>query len=768
MDSGGLADGDQQANLWGQKGLGMQAGGAMMLRCLRCPAAALGLAALFCGSASVASGYATIEAAPTYSASSRLPDGRVYEQVSPVDKNGNEAGSGTSPFKTGAENHYGYASSSGEAVLFEGTGPMGESPWGDSVWFVATKNAGRPGWTTRALQPRGVKSLPILTTKHDAYLDPSQDLSHAMVEPANDPFAPRPNEICGEQVFLVGPDPFIAGTWLEQPSTNLVDPVEGCGINGGSGAPVGGTPDFSTVYFTYAGTLLSEDAPRTPYAGGEEAWGFYEYKKGVLAEAGVLPNGSVSTFGAVPAASVQGRNPSGNEVSEDGTRAFFVSPDPDSCEPRGRNNCVTNPPELYVRIDGKSTLLASMDALLPDSSGLPVGAPTSVLRMPNHHQQLILLSANDGAYVFASPDGSQAFFQSEDALTKPAEEAAPGVEPKTYDFNVNTDTVTYLPDVAGEILATDEDGSSMAFLRPEGGGQPAQLDLWTAGAGGGTVTPVAQFLGSGSISETRMSDDGSVLVFQTAQDLSGTFNTAGFEEIYRYDVPANALGCVSCPPVGVTPRGSAAMSMLYSNEVGALGIEYNPALVDERGVSANGARIFFESPDPLVPGDSNTNSPEVFVDEEETEPQGRDVYEWENGVVYLISTGTSTRNSYLLDSSESGDDVFFATIQGLVPGDLDGGYDVYDARIPRSGEDTAQSASPCEGSTCQGAARTFEGPAMATNVPSAPGSGNPVPEAAAPSQPTKSAAKPIECRRGYVKRKGKCAKVRSRKAERKH
>jgi hypothetical protein len=741
-----------------------------MQRCVRSSLAAVSLLAMFWGAASAASGFAMIEAPPTRAAGAGLPDGRVYEQVSPTNKNGNEAGSGTAPFKTGAEDHYGYASSSGEALLFEGTGPMGESPWANSVFFVATKTNGRPGWSTRALQPRGVESLALLNTKLNVYLEPSQDLSHAMIEPNHDPVAQRPNEECGAQVFLIGPDPFIPGTWLERPSPELADPIEGCGDHGGSGAPVGGSPDFSTVYFTYAGTLLPEDAARTAYAG--EAWGFYEYKGGVLAEAGVLPNGTVSQFGAVPAASSHGRNPSGDQVSDDGTRAFFVSPDPNSCdESGGRNNCATDPPELYVRIDGKSTLLASMDTLLPQEEGAPVGAPSSVLPMPNRHIQLL---SSTGEYVFASPDGSQAFFQSEDALTRPAEQQSPGREPKTYDFDVNTDTIEYLPGVLGEILATDGNGSSVAFLRPEGGGQPPQLDLWTAGANGGTVTPVVQLSESDSIPETRMSDDGSVLVFQTAETIAGFNNRgthereagrpeAGSEEIYRYNVPANTLGCVSCPPVGVTPRGNSTLSMLHNNEGEYLGIEFNPSLADERGISADGKQIFFESSDPLVPGDSNTNSPPALLNEEVVQPQGRDVYEWENGIVYLLSTGTSSRNSYLLDSSESGDDVFFATTQSLVPGDTDGGYDVYDARVPRPGESTAQSSSSCEGSTCQGPARAFELPAAPTSA-GVTGAGNPVAETAPPSPPTKAKPKAAKCRRGYLKRKGRCVKTKSRTA----
>ena len=138
--------------------------------------------------------------------------------------------------------------------------------------------------------------------------------------------------------------------------------------------------------------------------------------------------------------------------------------------------------------------------------------------------------------------------------------------------------------------------------------------------------------------------------------------------------------------------------------------------------------------------------------------QGKDVYEWENGVVYLISSGKSPLDSFFLDNSENGDDVFFATAQGLVPGDTDGAYDVYDARVPQPGDNPPSVAVPCEGSICQGPPRVpspLAAPASATFS----GLGNPAPEpvVASPSK-TKTTTKTIRCRKRYVKRKGRCIK----------
>ena len=70
--------------------------------------------------------------------------------------------------------------------------------------------------------------------------------------------------------------------------------------------------------------------------------------------------------------------------------------------------------------------------------------------------------------------------------------------------------------------------------------------------------------------------------------------------------------------------------------------------------------------------------------------------------MYLISSGTSSEESYYLDNSESGGDVFFNTAAGMVPGDRDEAYDVYDARIPRPGDNPPPAAVPCQGDVCQG------------------------------------------------------------------
>jgi hypothetical protein len=693
-----------------------------------------------------ADAYAEIERPPVFSSAAGLPNGRVYEQVvSQSELNGNEAGAGTAAYNVGGTDHYGYASPGGESVLFEGTGAIGESPWAASQYFVASKRQGVPGWSTRALLPAGQKTLVEVggtTAVLPSYLDPSEDLTHAMVNGHNVTYGPTP-ERCFDQLYLAGSDPFVAATWLERPSAEL-EPSPSCS----SGVPVGGTPDFSTVYFTVPGVLLAQDAARASHA---EAWGFYEDTAGVLREAGVLPDGSLDPFGAVPAASGHGRNPAGNQVAGEGTRAFFVSPDPASCEPGGQNDCSTDPPELYVREGGEQSVLVSKDTLLAGVGGLPVGAPDGVWQMPDPVFQENGTPQVDGSYVFASADGSQAFFQSTDALTQAAREVSPAPEVKTYDFDLETDVLAYLPDVVGEIVATDADGSSIAFVRPEEEGAPAELDIWTAGAEGaadGTITSVTQLPGqpstgqvSGSstkplvyVEDARISTDGGVLVFTTNTDLSGAFNSGGQEQIYRYDVPARTLGCVSCAPAGEVSRGPASMTALQAGETyeAIWHVGQERGMLDSSGMSSDGDMIFFDSPNPLVARDRNSDAPGLACGEEELCPQGRDIYEWENGVVSLISGGVGTRNALLLGNSEDGSDVFFASNEALTAGSEAGGYDVFDARVPRPGESTSMGGGVCEGSACEGP-QSPVAPSAASAGATFAGAGNP--PAAVASEP---------------------------------
>jgi hypothetical protein len=121
------------------------------------------------------------------------------------------------------------------------------------------------------------------------------------------------------------------------------------------------------------------------------------------------------------------------------------------------------------------------------------------------------------------------------------------------------------------------------------------------------------------------------------------------------------------------------------------------------------------------------------------------VYEWEQagtgscqseeqegGCVYLVSS--SPDPSFYLDNDESGENVFFATRAGLVKGDTDESYDVYDARV--GGGFAESQPTECAG-TCRAAGAgpslsaalsTTVGPAENTTRTTIESSGSPKPK----------------------------------------
>jgi hypothetical protein len=107
-----------------------------------------------------------------------------------------------------------------------------------------------------------------------------------------------------------------------------------------------------------------------------------------------------------------------------------------------------------------------------------------------------------------------------------------------------------------------------------------------------------------------------------------------------------------------------------------------------RPLSSDGRWAFFNSPDALVPGDVNGR-----VDAYE--------YDFETGRVGLLSSGRASSDSYFLDASASGRDVFFVTRERLVGWDVDASYDLYDARVGGGFPEPVIPPAACQGDACK-------------------------------------------------------------------
>jgi hypothetical protein len=632
----------------------------------------------------VAGAYATVAPAPHQSSATGLPDGRVYELVSPANKHGFPAG-GLGFGSEGYVSRYSLAAADGNAVAFGSQGPAAEvDSSGLSGEFVAQRSVS--GWRSRSAMPRefnGIKNGGIGQNEHWWYF--SSDLSHFVYDVDRPNVPGAPNNSAGN-LYLEGPDPFLEPVWLARPVGVEVE------FGNYPLSVLGGSPDLSTVYFNY-----DQEQPLIPgiNPGG---WALYEYRNGVLSYAGKLPDGSIDPDGAkgiaftVGNGGVYGPAANGNQVSRDGSRLFFTS---------------SSPEELYVHeteADGTQRTVLASQSQLPGHVGEPapsgVGAMAATapgpkeLKTTDRHPYGINFQTYESRFTplfgYASPDGSHVFFKSNDRLTVEAPEGG-----GTYDFDVDTGVLAYVatPGLAGIVTVAD-DGSSFVF--ENNAVSPTELDHWSAGPHGGTVSKIVQLPpltdpygeewcdGVSCVGPAHLVDNNSVLVFAAEAPIPG-FNDAGeFMQIFRYDFTTNELSCLSCPPSGIKPSGTPELSSVDEWRNGKFD---GNVVADNRGVSTDGSRVFFDSSDPLVPGAVNGE---------------RNVYEWENGSLFLISSGTSSSNSLLLDTSESGGDVFFTTTDELVQGDNDMAYDVYDARVPRPGDNPPPASLPCQGDVCQG------------------------------------------------------------------
>ena len=97
----------------------------------------------------------------------------------------------------------------------------------------------------------------------------------------------------------------------------------------------------------------------------------------------------------------------------------------------------------------------------------------------------------------------------------------------------------------------------------------------------------------------------------------------------------------------------------------------------------------------------------------------------------LVSTGSAVEPVEHVLISPSGRDIFFQTVQGIVPQDTDGAPDVYDARLGGGFPPPAAERQPCASDACQGALTNPAPLLVPGSVSQAPGGNLPAPRAKA-------------------------------------
>lgn len=274
---------------------------------------------------------------------------------------------------------------------------------------------------------------------------------------------------------------------------------------------------------------------------------------------------------------------------------------------------------------------------------------------------------SEAALVNFSDDGSHVYFTSEEALPgsgeNPLGASAQASSPNLYVWDEDSADTQFIATVSPEDV--DENVSVHE-----------NLTEWLQTVAAPQQNPLVGRMRSTS----RTTPDGTTFVFQ-AHGSATDYDSGGHREIYLYNGLADELICVSCPKDGDPATYDAYLQRPSINSTSALN-----ALARLANVSDDGRIVFFMTGEALVPSDVN----EIY-----------DVYEWNAGQVSLISSGESAQPSVLYGMSADGRDVFFLTIDRLVPQDISSVASIYDARIG-GGVPPPTPAPSCEGDSCQG------------------------------------------------------------------
>jgi hypothetical protein len=607
-----------------------------------------------------------------------LPDNRVYELVSAPD--GPEAYSpdrgqvdeevlrSQRPFR---------ASADGSAVAYIGdpppSGEGGTGSQGDGLGnqYLASRTAG--GWSSLDVTPTASN---LSVTAYEAFSD---DLSFGILHAAGrDPLltADAP-EHCSMLYARDSADSEFRSLFTTAQTMGACTREE-------LKLYAGASSDGSRLFFQSSGVLTGEAAAPPE----EEQENLYESVGGVLHSINILggaPDPNATFGGPKEREQEESLADFSHAISNDGSRVFWTD---------------LNTRQLYVRVGGTSTV--------PVSSG-------------------------PARFWTASPDGRYAYYTEEegpeearlirfDLTTETREEIAPasGDVQGVIGVNETGEDGAYLYFVAAGVLASNTNshgeaavsGQPNVYLRHGGSttfiATLARLDNQLVGPSERNVGDWSSSLGDRT---AALTPDGMHLVFESLRPLTGYNNkvsdpmiagelvqTEGaVPEAFLYDAGVNRTTCVSCSQSGAPLvehlSGSRPVNVLQYNTM--LPVSSHPTYVT-RWLSADGGRVFFDSAQPLVPQDTNGR---------------QDVYEWEregvgscpsgrpDGCVFLLSGGSSAAESFLVDASANGSDVFFTTRGQLTPQDRDGKTDLYDARVD-GGFPTASLA--CTGTGCQG------------------------------------------------------------------
>ncbi len=714
-----------------------------------------------------------------------LPDGREWEQVSPPNKHGAYLW-GINAFNGVME-----AAADGGAITYNANTPTELEPRASHyrvTQVFSTRTSG--GWSSQDIDTPNNYEAGVDLSVGFEYRSFSPDLSRALVEPVG-AFTPLSKGEVSEEVpprateqteyvrsdFTCQATPATCYTPLVTPAntppeTKIGNQEEEDPEYGSLVKFDGANPDLSHVVLDSSVSLV-EGAPSRPFGGTGYEAPLYEWSGGQLQLVSVLPaseGGGDAPSGALGGLTSDSELEARNAISSDGARVVWSDGDDKG---------------LYMRdtVRGETVRIGGAGAEFMDASG--------------DDSKVFFLQEGD-LYVFEVTSGtSELLAGNVTRLTKNAK-----VQKTVLGSSEDGSYVYFVAN--GVLTGTEENGEHEKALT---GQDNLYLEHYDSETSRWTPMFIATLNGSDYLDwygdelkrhTSRVSPDGRYLAFMSSQSLTGYDNAdanAGQpdEEVYLYHAEVSSSGelepgklvCASCNPTGARPLGVAPAEGFIDDEFwesarlaadvpGFTGYSNSRALYQSRYLSDSG-RLFFNSPEALVPQDVNGTW---------------DVYEYEppgvgsctvssvtfgvrsGGCIGLISSGESAEESAFLDASENGDDAFFLTSARLAPTDIDNDYDVYDAHIcGAEGVACATSVEqlpPCTTeASCKSAPTPqptlYASPASATF--NGPGNLAPPPP---PALAKVTIKKTVKCKKGSVKnKKGECVRSKSKKKAKK-
>jgi hypothetical protein len=654
--------------------------------------------------------------------SANLPDCRAYERASapgseprfeqlgaPI--NLTFAGAIGNGEATGAQ-----ASDDGGGVAYVAAyPPQGASS--DGEYLVASR--GTDGWSTAEMIPPQSTSY-SLACKNAYVIDYSQELTSSILA---DGVGQPGSGYDGGQLRCGTDDPRLVAGEPEGFQNLFLHAGEGSSYGLIDLTPFGVSPD--DAWFQSASedeglshVVFEEEAPLV--AGAPAGKDLYEYSEGAVRLVTVLPGGEpvlgllangdeYEQHGASKGPEVFTR-----AVSSDGSRVYFTA---------GGN--------LYLRENAEreqSALAGGDECTEPEQAcTVEVDAAQAGASGPG----------GGGSFMWASSDGSRIFFTDERRLTS-SSTAATGA-PDLYEYDLSAPSGERLTDLTVNTLDASEPAGvlgvsgastegSYVYLVAAGvlssganshgehahAGQPNLYEVHERGNPVFIATLGASDLLDWEQREltARVSPDGRFLAFNSVMTLTGYDNSdantgEADQEIFLYDAAGEQLSCVSCDPSGARPTAPASIRQPEKDKIAGPNPLQAPGRL-QRFLTDDG-RVFFDTANALLPQAADGES---------------NVYEYAQGALHLISSGSAAGGSYFYEASPSGSDVFFLTPQQLPSGAASTEYAIYDAR-----EDGGFAEAPPPAPACEEAETCRSPPGDAPAVPAGSiafaGPGNP-------------------------------------------